>query len=62
MSELERELLIEERKHRDGFPSPRRDVADLLLKAADELKRIREQVEQLEADYELHSRSGGYGI
>lgn len=44
MTNLEHKLRVEERKHRDGFPSPRRDVADLLLAAADEINSLRDQL------------------
>lgn len=41
MSELETRLRAEEKNHRNGFPGPRRSVADLLLQAAEELERSR---------------------
>lgn len=44
MGKLETDLRAEERRHRDGFPSQRRDVADLLLKAADKIASLQEQI------------------
>lgn len=41
MSDIVKRLHAEERRHRDGVPSPRRDVADLMLAAADEIERLR---------------------
>lgn len=60
MSRVEKQLRDEERRHRDGFPSGRRDVADLLLSAADEIGRLKaaldERVKQDEREAEATQR------
>lgn len=38
---IERRLRAEERRHREGVPGQRRDVADLLLAAAEEIEQLR---------------------
>jgi len=47
MSVIESALRAEEQKHRDATPSPRRDVADLLHKAANEVARLNRERDEL---------------
>lgn len=44
--DIELALRREERNHRDGLPAQRRDVADLLLAAADEIEVLRKTLNQ----------------
>lgn len=48
MTDILERLQAEERQHRSGFPGMRRDVADLLLEAADEIERLRSEVKALQ--------------